>query len=187
MYAVVKTGGKQYRVTPGDVILVEKLLGKTGSNIKLDEVLMVGDDEKAPEVGAPLLAKTTVNCKILDQTRADKLVIFKKKKRKGYRRTNGHRQSQTVLRVLDINGKGTVKPKTTSKARVADKPKAPAKAKAATKPKAAAKAKTPTKTKAPGKSKAPTKAKATAKAKAAAKPKSKAKAGKAKAPAKKND
>jgi large subunit ribosomal protein L21 len=86
MYAVVKTGGKQYRVTPGDVILVEKLLGEAGGNIKLENVLMVGEDGKAPEIGAPTVAKAAVNCEILDQSRADKVTVFKKKKRKGYRR-----------------------------------------------------------------------------------------------------
>ena len=143
MYAVVKTGGKQYRVTPGDVILVEKLLGEAGGNIKLEDVLMIGEDGQAPEIGAPTVAKAAVNCEILDQSRADKVIVFKKKKRKGYRRLNGHRQEQTVLRVLDINGKGAVKPKSEDKA--------PAKAKAAAKPKAAAKSKAAAKPKAPSK------------------------------------
>ena len=115
MYAVVKTGGKQYRVTPGDVILVEKLLGETGGKLKLENVLMIGEDGKATEIGAPLVAKAAVNCEILDQSRAEKVIVFKKKKRKGYRRLNGHRQEQTVLRVLDINGKGAVKPKAAAK------------------------------------------------------------------------
>ncbi len=166
MYAVVKTGGKQYRVTPGDVILVEKLLGEAGGNIKLEDVLMVGEDGKAPEIGAPTVAKAAVNCEILDQSRADKVIVFKKKKRKGYRRLNGHRQEQTVLRVLDINGKGAVKPKTPAKAEAVDKPKS------AAEPKSAAKAK------APAKAKAAAKPKAVAKSKAAAKPK---------APSKKDD
>ena len=172
MYAVVKTGGKQYRVTPGDVILVEKLLGEAGGNIKLEDVLMIGEDGQAPEIGAPTVAKAAVNCEILDQSRADKVIVFKKKKRKGYRRLNGHRQEQTVLRVLDINGKGAVKPK------AEDKAKAPAKTEAADKPKAAAKAKAPAKDKAPAKAKAAAKPKAAAKSKAAAKPK---------APSKKDD
>ena len=129
MYAVVKTGGKQYRVTPGDVILVEKLLGETGGKLKLENVLMIGEDGKAPEIGAPLVAKAAVNCKILNQGRADKVIVFKQKKRKGYRRLNGHRQEQTVLRVLDINGKGAVKPKAAAKAKAPAKDRAPAKAK----------------------------------------------------------
>ncbi len=184
MYAVVKTGGKQYRVTPGDVILVEKLLGEAGGNLKLENVLMVGEDGKAPEIGAPTIAKAAVNCEILDQSRADKVIVFKKKKRKGYRRLNGHRQEQTVLRVLDINGKGAVKPKAAAKPKAEDKPKAPAKAKAADEPKAAAKAKAPAKDKTPARAKAPAKAKAAAKPKAAAKSKA---AAKPKAPSKKDD
>lgn len=178
MYAVVKTGGKQYRVTPGDVILVEKLLGEAGGNIKLENVLMVGEDGQAPEIGAPTVAKAAVNCEILDQSRADKVIVFKKKKRKGYRRLNGHRQEQTVLRVLDINGKGAVKPKAPAKAEAVDKPKAPAEAEAVDKPKAAAKVKAPAKDKAPAKAKAAAKPKTAAKSKAAAKPK---------APSKKDD
>ena len=151
MYAVVKTGGKQYRVTPGDVILVEKLLGETGGKLKLENVLMIGEDGKAPEIGAPLVAKAAVNCKILNQGRADKVIVFKQKKRKGYRRLNGHRQEQTVLRVLDINGKGAVKPKAAAKAKAPAKDRAPAKAKAAAKPKTAAKSKAAAKPKAPSK------------------------------------
>jgi large subunit ribosomal protein L21 len=166
MYAVVKTGGKQYRVTPGDVILVEKLLGEAGGNIKLEDVLMIGEDGKAPEIGAPTVAKAAVNCEILDQSRADKVIVFKKKKRKGYRRLNGHRQEQTVLRVLDINGKGAVKPKAAAKPKAEDRPKAEAKPKA------------PAKAKAPVKAKAAAKPKAAAKSKAAAEPK---------APSKKDD
>ena len=151
MYAVVKTGGKQYRVTPGDVILVEKLLGETGGKLKLENVLMIGEDGKATEIGAPLVAKAAVNCEILDQSRAEKVIVFKKKKRKGYRRLNGHRQEQTVLRVLDINGKGAVKPKAAAKPQAADKPEAAEKPKAAAKPKAAPKLNAATKSKAPAK------------------------------------
>lgn len=109
MYAVIKTGGKQYRVSPGDVIVVEKLLGDAGAKLKLDQVLMVGEDGKDPEVGIPLIPSAAVNCEVLEQSRADKIIVFKKKRRQGYKRKKGHRQEQTVLRVLDINGKGAVK------------------------------------------------------------------------------
>ncbi len=105
MYAVVKTGGKQYRVKPGDVFAVERLAGDAGDKIKLDQVLMVADDGAAPTVGAPVVANAAVNCEVVDQNRADKITVFKKRRRKGYHRTKGHRQLQTVLRVLDINGK----------------------------------------------------------------------------------
>jgi len=111
MFAVVKTGGKQYRVTPGDVVIVEKLLGDPGDKIKLDHVLMVGEDGQSPEIGSPLVGNNAVNCLILEQSRSAKILVFKKKRRKGYKRTKGHRQDHTVLRVLDINGKGMVKQK----------------------------------------------------------------------------
>jgi len=155
MYAVVKTGGKQYRVTPGDVIIVEKLLGDAGAKVKLDEVLMVGEDGKAPEVGSPLLDKAAVNCEVLEQSRADKIIVFKKKRRQGYKRRNGHRQYQTVLRVLDINGKGAVK----AAAKAAEKPAAETKAEEKPAEQEAA----------PAKEKAPAKKKAVAKKKAAPK------------------
>ena len=102
MFAVVKTGGKQYRVTPGDVVVVEKLLGAPGDKIKLDHVLMVGEDGQSPEIGSPLVGNNTVNCIILEQSRSAKILVFKKKRRKGYKRTKGHRQNHTVLLVLDI-------------------------------------------------------------------------------------
>jgi len=172
MYAVIKTGGKQYRVSPGDVIVVEKLLGDAGAKVKLDQVLMVGEDGKDPEVGAPLLASAAVNCEVVDQSRADKIIVFKKKRRQGYKRTKGHRQDQTVLRVLDINGKGAVKAaakKTAPKKEEA--PKAEAKAPAETSEKPVEKATAPAKKKA-----AATKKKATAtKQKAAPKKKAAAK------------
>ena len=123
MYAVVKTGGKQYRVSPGDVFIVERLAADAGSQLKLDQVLMMGEDGKAPQVGAPVLGNTAVTCEVLDQNRADKITVFKKKRRTGYHRTKGHRQLQTVLRVLDINGMGAVAPI----AKAAETPDAPAK------------------------------------------------------------
>ena len=170
MYAVVKTGGKQYRVTPGDVIIVEKLLGDAGAKVKLDEVLMVGEDGKAPEIGAPLIDKAAVNCEVLDQSRADKIIVFKKKRRTGYKRKKGHRQEQTVLRVLDINGKGAVKAAAQAKEKPADKPPVEAEAKAEAN--APAEAKSPATEKAPAKKKAAaSKAKAPAKKKTAAKKK----------------
>ena len=116
MYAVIKTGGKQYKVSPGDVIIVEKLLGDAGAKIKLDQVLMVGEGDNKLEVGTPMVGSAVVNCEVMDQSRADKVIVFKKKRRQGYKRKHGHRQDQTVLRVLDINGKGAVKSPVTKKA-----------------------------------------------------------------------
>ncbi|MBT3989173.1 MAG: 50S ribosomal protein L21 [Rhodospirillaceae bacterium] len=176
MYAVIKTGGKQYRVSPGDVIVVEKLLGDAGAKVKLDQVLMVGEDGKDPEVGAPLISSAAVNCEVMEQSRADKIIVFKKKRRQGYKRKKGHRQEQTVLRVLDINGKGAVKAAAKKAAPKKDpaKDEAPkAEAKAEDKPAAETKPKAPAKKKAAAAKKkaATTKKSAPAKKKAAAKKK----------------
>ena len=123
MYAVVKTGGKQYRVSPGDVFIVERMTADAGSQLKLDQVLMMGGEGQSVQIGAPVLGNTTVTCEVLDQNRADKVIVFKKKRRTGYHRTKGHRQLQTVLRVLDINGQGAVAPI----AKAAEPAEAPAK------------------------------------------------------------
>ena len=122
MYAVITTGGKQYKVSPGDIIVVEKLLGDAGKKIKLDKVLMVGEEGKKPEVGLPLLSSAAVNCEVIEQSRSDKIIVFKKKRRQGYKRKKGHRQDQTVLRVLDINGKGAVKTSSVDKKPKVTKP-----------------------------------------------------------------
>jgi len=102
MYAVVKTGGKQYRVAPGAVIKVERLEAEVGATIALDQVLMIGDNGDAPKVGAPLVDGASVAAEVLEQSRAPKIIVFKKKRRKNYRRKRGHRQLQTVLRIHDI-------------------------------------------------------------------------------------
>jgi len=104
MFAVLKTGGKQYKVAQGDVIQVEKLEGNVGDKITLDQVLMVGEEEKV-DVGTPLLDGSVVTCEIIDQTKGPKIVVFKKKRRKKYRRTNGHRQLITFLKITDISKK----------------------------------------------------------------------------------
>lgn len=101
MFAVVKTGGKQYRVSEGDVIRVEKLTGEAGEKIKLDTVLMVGDDSGL-KVGEPLVKGASVTAEILEQKKDKKIVVFKKKRRHNYRRTKGHRQELTVLRIGKI-------------------------------------------------------------------------------------
>lgn len=117
MYAVVKTGGKQYRVAKNDVIKVEKLAGEAGTTVSLDTVLMVNDG-KASTVGSPLIEGAVVTAEVLEQGRADKIVVFKKNRRKNYRRTKGHRQHQTVLRVTDIlaDGKKAAKKASAKKA-----------------------------------------------------------------------
>ncbi|MFC3052745.1 50S ribosomal protein L21 [Kordiimonas pumila] len=134
MFAVVKTGGKQYRVTEGDVIKVEKLDGETGKSIVLGDVLMLGDD-KGVKVGEPLLKDVSVTAEVLEQKKDKKIVVFKKKRRQNYRRKRGHRQEITVLRVTGI-GKAAAK-KTEAKAE--EKAAAPAKAAKAPAKKAEAK------------------------------------------------
>lgn len=101
MYAVVKTGGKQYRVAKDDIIKVEKLEGADGDQVVLGDVLMVANGGDVT-VGAPLVDGASVSAQILEQTRADKIVIFKKRRRQNYRRKKGHRQHLTVLKVTDI-------------------------------------------------------------------------------------
>ncbi|MHC8508839.1 MAG: 50S ribosomal protein L21 [Rhodospirillales bacterium] len=106
MYAVVETGGKQYRVAKDDVVIVERLAGKAGDTVSLDRVLMVGEPGGTATVGAPLVDKASVTAEIIEQGRADKIIVFKKQRRKNYRRTRGHRQDTTVLKVTGVNGPG---------------------------------------------------------------------------------
>jgi large subunit ribosomal protein L21 len=105
MYAVIKTGGKQYRVQPGDVLVVEKLAGEPGADVAFGEVLMLGDGE-AITVGAPLVDGASVNATLIETRKGEKVKIFKKIRRQGYRRTRGHRQTETVLQVTSIAGAG---------------------------------------------------------------------------------
>ena len=101
MFAIIRTGGKQYKVASGDVIAVEKLAGEPGATLELAEVLMVGDGT-AISTGTPLVAGATVSAELVEHRRADKIIVFKKKRRQNYRRKNGHRQHQTVLRITEI-------------------------------------------------------------------------------------
>jgi len=105
MYAVIKTGGKQYRVKPGDVLVVEKLAGEPGDAVAFDQVLMVGEGE-AVTVGAPVIEGASVSATLIETRKGDKVKIFKKIRRQGYRRTRGHRQAESVLRVTAIAGAG---------------------------------------------------------------------------------
>ncbi len=105
MYAVLKTGGKQYKVAVDDVIVVEKLVAEAGDSVDLDEVLMLGDGESST-VGRPVIDGARVTARVLEQKRSDKIIVFKKKRRKNYRRTRGHRQDVTVLRITDIQAAG---------------------------------------------------------------------------------
>ncbi|MBU1325044.1 MAG: 50S ribosomal protein L21 [Alphaproteobacteria bacterium] len=105
MYAVIKTGGKQYRVQPGDVIVVEKLDGDAGSDVSFGDVLMLGGD-KGVTLGAPLVAGAAVAATLIETRKGEKIKIFKKIRRQGYRRTGGHRQMESVLRITGIEGAG---------------------------------------------------------------------------------
>ena len=100
MYAVVRTGGKQYKVAKDTVLKVESLAGEVGSKLTFGEVLLVGGD--APKVGAPLVKGASVACEILEHGQGDKVVAFKKKRRKNTHRKRGHRQHFTKVKVLDI-------------------------------------------------------------------------------------
>lgn len=97
MFAVIQTGGKQYKVAKDDVIRVEKLAGDAGSEIVLDQVLMVGD-----KIGAPIVSGASVTATVVAQARGPKIIIFKKRRRQSSRRKNGHRQDLTILRITDI-------------------------------------------------------------------------------------
>ena len=103
MFAVIRTGGKQYKVAKDDVIAVEKLAAEPGATVELAEVLMIGEGAEVA-TGAPLLDGASVSAIVIEQTRADKIIVFKKKRRHNYRRKKGHRQHQTVLRITDIKG-----------------------------------------------------------------------------------
>ncbi|HEY3814330.1 MAG TPA: 50S ribosomal protein L21 [Caulobacteraceae bacterium] len=105
MYAVIKTGGKQYRVQAGDLLVVEKLDGEPGAEIKFGDVLMVGDD-KGATLGSPLVSGAAVTATLIETRKGEKVKIFKKTRRQGYRRTRGHRQHESVLRVTGLNGDG---------------------------------------------------------------------------------
>lgn len=101
VYAIIQTGGKQYRVGPGDVLRVEKLIGDVGETVTLDNVLLVASGADV-QVGQPLIAGAQVTGQILRQGKAKKILVFKKKRRKNFRRLRGHRQPYTALQIKDI-------------------------------------------------------------------------------------
>ena len=119
MYAVIRTGGKQYKVAEDEIIYVEKLAGEKGENVVFNDVLMVGGTD-APKIGTPLVDGASVAGEVIEQTRGDKIIVFKKNRRQGYRRKKGHRQLLTCVRITGIGTDG----------------KAPAKKAAAKKPEA---------------------------------------------------
>ena len=103
MYAILETGGKQYKVRPGDTLRVEKLQGAPGDTVTLDRVLLLADGEQV-EVGSPVVAGAKVLAEVVEQGRGPKLIVFKYKAKVRYRRKTGHRQSLTTLRVTEIQG-----------------------------------------------------------------------------------
>jgi len=121
MFAVIKTGGKQYRVAAEDIITIEKLSGEVGETVTFDDVLMVGGDDDTA-IGTPTVDGASVAGEVVEQSRAKKIIVFKKKRRKNYRRTKGHRQEQTLVKITEILTGGKK-----AAAKKAAKPKAEAK------------------------------------------------------------
>ena len=101
MFAVIRTGGKQYRVAPNDIIEIEKIAGEPGDIVELADVILLGG-EGGPKTGSPTIAGASVAAEVVEQKRADKIIVFKKKRRQGYRRTAGHRQMLTSVRITEI-------------------------------------------------------------------------------------
>jgi len=196
MYAIVDIAGQQFKVEKDQKLYVHRLKGKEGNKVSFERVLMIDTGNKVV-IGDPLVKGASVEATIMGHVKGDKVLVFKKKRRKGYQKLNGHRQYLTQIQIGDISEKSTgskaqpaekaeqapekkakteSKPKTEVKPKAEAKPKAETKAKAADKPKAETKAKAADKSKAEAKAKAADKPKAEAKAKAADKPKAETKA-----------
>lgn len=103
MYAVIKTGGKQYRVGEGDLLRVEKIKGEIGEAVEFEEILMIVNGERV-EIGRPVLNDSKVVGEIVEQGKGKKVIVFKSKRRKGYSKKQGHRQRYTVLKIKEIKG-----------------------------------------------------------------------------------
>ncbi len=121
MYAVIRTGGKQYKVAPQDVLQIEKIEGAAGETVSFSDVLMIAG-EGEPSLGAPLVSGASVSAEVVEQVRGPKIVVFKKKRRNNYRRKKGHRQELTKVRILEILTGGS-----TSRAKAAGAPEGGAK------------------------------------------------------------
>ena len=140
MYALVKTGGKQYRVSKNDTILVERISADEGAEVILDNVVMLGDGDKVT-IGTPRVEGAAVSATVMRQTRGPKIIIFRRKRRKNHRRTQGHRQDLTLLKINAIAEDGkSLTPKAAPKKAAAKTEDAKAAPKKATAKKAAAKA-----------------------------------------------
>lgn len=191
MYAVIRTGGKQYKVAPEDTLQIEKIEGQPGDTVAFPDVLMVGG-EGEPAFGVPTVEGATVSAEVVEQGRGPKIIIFKKKRRQNYRRKNGHRQDLTTIRILEILTGGK-KPALTAAAKPADEAApAPKKAKAKASadaplsadeaPKRSRKAAAEVKADAPASDDAPKKARAKAKTEEQPETENSAAAGEAKKP-----
>lgn len=156
MFAVIKTGGKQYKVSAGDIIKIERLTGEAGNQVDFQDIFMLGD-EKTSTIGTPTVAKAVVKATLLEQARGDKIIVYKKKRRQGYDRKNGHRQDLSVIHIDEIIEGGKSLAKAERKTKAVAKPAAEKKAapKAAAKP--AAKKETATAAKKPAAAKKTTK------------------------------
>ncbi len=142
MYAVVKTGGKQYRVAKDDKIVVDRMIGEDGDSVVLDQVLMMADGDKVT-VGSPVIEGAAVGATVLRQTRGPKIMVFRRKRRKNFRRIRGHRQDLTLLQINEIAPDGKLKAapkKAAAKTEAKAAPKKAAKTAAKTAAKSAAKA-----------------------------------------------
>src|SRR5208282_4337552 len=134
MYAVIRTGGKQYKVAPEDVLQIEKIEGAAGEAVQFPDVLMVAG-EGEPSVGSPLVSGAAVSAEVVEQGRGPKIIIFKKKRRQNYRRKRGHRQDLTTVRILEILTDGKA-PATPAEAKPAEASAAEAPAAEANEPRA---------------------------------------------------
>lgn len=174
MYAVIRTGGKQYRVAKNDRLVVERLQGAPGELVEFRDVLMIGEPGQAPTIGAPTVDKAAVFAELIEQTRGEKVLIFKKRRRANYRRKRGHRQMLTVLRVVAVSATGEKPafqptPKREPKPQVegAEGEARPKKKRAEASPRDSVRAKAAAKSKAKEQKKAESKARSKAKGKAA--------------------
>jgi len=105
MFAVIQTGGKQYKVAKNSVIKIEKIEGAPGAKIEFNQILMIGEDSKTSVIGTPIVKGALVTAEIMEQVRANKIIIFKKKRRQNYRRKAGHKQELTELKIIEITKK----------------------------------------------------------------------------------
>jgi len=140
MYAVVSCGGKQYRVSPGDILQVERLHQPTEGKVEFDNVLLINQDDESLQIGTPFIKGAKVVCSLIKEEKGKKIIVFKMKRRKGYRRKRGHRQIYNLLKVEDILIEKP-KPKAKPKVKAEAKPKTKTKIKTGTISKLAAKGK----------------------------------------------